>query len=343
MSQAAPDPRLTQLTAWLTSIAPGFAIDTASLAPASADASFRRYFRVRSTSASHASLIVMDAPPDKEDCAPFIRVADYLGTAGVSVPRVLCANTAEGFLLLTDLGSRTYLAELAGNRASELYGDAMTALVRIQGLEDQPWLPRYDAQRLGTEMDLFDHWYVTRHLGHTLDAAQSESLARIKQLLIKRNLGEAQVTVHRDYHSRNLMLLESGNPGILDFQDAVRGPISYDLVSLLRDAYIEWDEERVLDWAIRYWDKARAAQLGVPSDFAQFWHDFEWMGLQRHLKVLGIFARLYHRDGKAAYLADLPRVARYARGVAARYDALRPLMRLLDQLEGRATTVAYTF
>jgi aminoglycoside/choline kinase family phosphotransferase len=344
------DTRLEALRHWLANLAPRYDFDLESLAPASSDASFRRYFRVNAKAPAHGTAIIMDAPPDREDCAPFIRVAEYLAAGGVSVPRVESSALDQGFLLLSDLGSTTYLAALNPDNADRLYRDATAALIRIQLLPDVTWLPRYDRARLRAELELFPQWYVGRHLGRTLEPAQQQALHGVFDRLIERHQAELQVTVHRDYHSRNLMVQDiagrsgvAANPGVLDFQDAVRGPASYDLVSLLRDAYIEWPEERVLDWTVRFWEKARRAGVALPDDFGDFWIDFEYMGLQRHLKVLGIFARLHHRDGKDAYLKDLPLVRRYARSVAGRYKALAPLARLLDQLEGTVVSARYTF
>lgn len=310
-----------------------------SIATASADASFRRYFRV---GLEGRTLIVMDAPPEHEDCRPFIHVAGVFGAAGVHVPRVLVQDLEQGFLLLDDLGSTTYLAALEESSADRLYRDAVDALIRIQ-LGSRPGvLPDYDEALLMREMRLFPEWYVGKHLQAGLTSTQAAVLEETFRLIVDNVLAQGKVFVHRDYHSRNLMVAEP-NPGILDFQDAVYGAPSYDLVSLLKDAYISWEEERVLDWAIRYWEKAKKAGLPVAGDFAGFYRDFEWMGVQRHLKVLGIFARLYHRDGKAGYLQDMPLVMAYLRKACERYGALAPLLRLLDALEGRQEAAGYTF
>jgi aminoglycoside/choline kinase family phosphotransferase len=247
---------------------------------------------------------------------------------------VLRADLARGFLLLTDLGSRTYLAALDAASAPQLYSDAIDALIRWQCASREGELPPYDEALLARELQLFPDWYITRHLGATLAPAQARTLAAAFRVVLDNNLAQPRVFVHRDYHSRNLMVGDP-NPGVLDFQDAVMGPITYDLVSLLRDAYVAWDEERQIDWAARYWERARKAGLPVAADFADLWRDFEWMGVQRQLKVLGIFARLNHRDGKAGYLADMPRVMTYLRGACARYAALDPLLALLDSLEPR--------
>jgi hypothetical protein len=338
------DSRLLALERWLTAQFPGAGFE---LAPASADASFRRYFRARL--ADGRSFIAMDAPPEKEDCAPFVRVAALLRAAGVNAPQVLAQDLAQGFLLLTDLGRTTYLDALEAGRnaagasaaAAALFSDATDALVRWQIATRVGELPPYDEALLRREMALFPEWYVGRHLGAQLSPAQGAALEGVVGLLARSALAQPRVYVHRDYMPRNLMVCEP-NPGVLDFQDAVEGPVSYDMVSLARDAFISWDEEQVLDWTVRYWEKARKARLPVAADFADFWRDFEWMGLQRHLKVLGIFARLTYRDGKPKYAEDTPRFVAYARAVAERYAALNPLARLLDELEGRARRAAYT-
>lgn len=311
----------------------------ASITPASEDASFRRYFRIGYDA---GTLIAMDAPPPQENCAAFVHVAGLFGRAGVNVPRILAQDLERGFLLLTDFGPTTYLQALPAARADSMYRDALQALVRVQVASTAGALPEYDDALLRREMALFPDWYVSRHLGRAVDARQRELLERMFDIVIARNLAEPRVYVHRDYHSRNLMMTEP-NPGILDFQDAVLGPLSYDLVSLLKDAYIEWPEDRVLDWAIRYWEMARRTGLPVRADFAEFYRDFEWMGVQRHLKILGIFARLWHRDGKARYLDDMPLVLRYLERAASRYRELTPLARLLDELHGRAAQVVHTF
>ncbi|HEV2611766.1 MAG TPA: phosphotransferase [Noviherbaspirillum sp.] len=347
-SEHSPDPRLIQLKQWLSAL-PGNPVKVDSIRPASSDASFRRYFRVDADSAAQsdtdggATLIVMDAPPPQEDVRPFVHVAQLFGEAGVAVPRILAQDVDNGFLLLSDLGATTYLNELNHDTAHKLYLDAIGALVLIQAQSKPDVLPEYDRALLLRELMLFPDWYIGKHLGVTLNDKQTAELNKVFDALLANNLAQPQVYVHRDYHSRNLMVMQKGNPGILDFQDAVYGPITYDLVSLLRDAYIQWDEEMVLDWAIRYWELAKRAGLPVNSDIDAFYKDFEFMGVQRHLKVLGIFARLFHRDGKDAYLKDLPLVMEYTRKAAARYKELMPLVRLLDQLEEKAPQVGYTF
>ena len=302
-----------------------------TLAPASADASFRRYFRVTTNSGTR---IVMDAPPEHEDCRPFIHVAALLAGAGLNAPQILAQNLARGFLLLSDLGTITYMAALkeAPARADELFSDASDALVRWQLASAPDILPPYDAALLRRELDLFPVWYVERHLNLRLKDTQKNVIEETFALIMRSNLAQPSVYVHRDYMPRNLML-SSPNPGILDFQDAVYGPITYDVASLFKDAFISWEEARVLDWTIRYWEKARRAALPVDADFGTFYRDLEWMGLQRHLKILGIFARLFYRDGKSGYLEDTPRFVAYVRAVCQRYAALKPLLRLFDQLQ----------
>ena len=331
-----PIDRLGQLSNWVRD---RIGAQPEAIVPASEDASFRRYFRITHGA---ASLIAMDAPPPHENCAAFVHVAELFAQAGVNVPRILAQDLERGFLLLTDFGATTYLDALAGSEPDRLYRDALAALVRIQCASRPGVLPPYDDALLRRELALFPDWYVERHLGRVLEPAQRELLQRVFDAVVAHNLAEPRVYVHRDYHSRNLMLTEP-NPGILDFQDAVEGPLSYDLVSLLRDAYVEWPEAQALDWAVRYWEMARAAGLPVHSDFGEFYRDFEWMGVQRHLKVLGIFARLCHRDGKARYLGDLPLVLRYLERTARRYRELEPLARLLDELHGRETRVVHAF
>jgi N-acetylmuramate 1-kinase len=334
------DLRLNQLKEWLSTVSVVQVLPE-SFRPASSDASFRRYFRVDGLNGG--TFILMDAPPPHEDVRPFIHVAEVFGEAGVSAPKVLAQDVERGFLLLSDLGSTTYLNQLSHDSAHKLYLDAIDALVLIQVQSKPDVLPEYDRALLHRELMLFPDWYVGKHLGVTMTDKQTAVLNKVFEALLANNLAQPQVYVHRDYHSRNLMVMGQGNPGILDFQDAVYGPITYDLVSLLRDAYIQWDEEMVLDWVIRYWERARRAGLPVNPDIDAFYRDFEFMGLQRHLKVLGIFARLYHRDGKDAYLKDLPLVMHYTRKAAGRYNALAPLIRLLDELEQKAPSVGYTF
>ena len=318
--------RQKQLTEWLKSQFPD---DIFELAPASADASFRRYFR---TTFHDRSLVVMDAPPQHENCGPFLHIAKLFEEAGTHVPHVYAQDLEQGFLLLSDLGDTTYLQALNAGNARELYGAATDALIKIQLASRENELPPYDEALLLREMRLFPDWYIAKHLQVTLDEKQSAKLEEVFQRIIKNNLAQPRVYVHRDYHSRNLMVTEP-NPGILDFQDAVYGPITYDLASLFKDAYIRWEEQQIMDWLIRYWEKAREVGLPVHEDFGEFYRDYEWMGVQRHIKVLGIFARLCHRDGKEGYLKDMPLVMDYLRRACARYVDLKPLLNLLDILE----------
>ena len=326
------DSRLSSLRQWLGALAIPWQLDLDSLEPASADASFRRYFRIRSTKPNYPTLIVMDAPPDKESVEPFVRVARLFTQAQLNVPQILAENQPAGFLLLSDLGSTTYLDTLTPSNADKLYREAIVALVQLQLASQANILPDYNTELLQRELDLFPEWYLQRHLQMRLNSQQRDQLSACFNLLIKNNLAQSKVFVHRDYHSRNLMLSPNINPGILDFQDAVFGPITYDLTSLLRDAYIQWPEEQVIDWAIFYWESARAVGLEVSPDFGDFFRDFEWMGLQRHLKILGIFARLNYRDGKNGYLKDIPLVLNYVLKVANRYAEFKPITRLLEAL-----------
>ena len=330
--------RLAQLRSWLALRQPGRPF---SIQPASADASFRRYFRV--TFEDDATpLIVMDAPPAHEDCRPYLHVAEIFGAAGAHVPVVLDQDLEQGFLLLSDLGNTTYLDALTPDNAHDLYAEALGALIAIQRASRPGQLPEYDRALLLRELELFPVWYLGRHKGVQLSDSQANTLYAAFDAILAANLAEPQVYVHRDFHSRNLML-SAPNPGVLDFQDAVYGPITYDLASLFKDAYIRWDEEFTLDLLARYWEAARKLGLPVRADFGDFHRDYEWMGVQRHLKVLGIFARLYHRDGKDGYLKDLPLVMDYLRKACERYRELGPLLKLLDAVDGRERDVGYTF
>ena len=307
------------------------------LSPASTDASFRRYFRIEfSDQSTPKTLIVMDAPPEHEDCVSFLYVANIFSTANVHVPEILAKDLKQGFLLLSDLGSTTYLESIGGNSsiAGNLYHDAIDALIRIQSVSCTGELPDYDEKLLLKELNLFPDWYLVKHLKVALDTNQKEELSNCFTKIINNNLAQPRVYVHRDFHSRNLMVA-SPNPGIIDFQDAVYGPITYDLVSLFKDAYIYWDEEKILDWVIRYWEKARKIGLPVAGNFSDFYRDFEWMGVQRHIKVLGIFARLSCRDGKNNYLRDMPVVINYLKNTCDRYRELNFLLELLGELENK--------
>jgi aminoglycoside/choline kinase family phosphotransferase len=322
-----PDARREALQRWLQDALQGARF---TLAPASEDASFRRYFRA--VLDDGRSFVAMDAPPDKEDCRPFVRVAGMLREAQVNAPQVLAQDLAQGFLLLTDLGTQTYLQVIDAGYAPRLFADATDALLRWQLASRPGMLPAYDEALLRRELQLFPDWYIARHKGAALQAKQKEDLEGVSAALVRSALAQPCVYVHRDYMPRNLMVCEP-NPGVLDFQDAVYGPITYDMASLMRDAFVSWDEERVIDWTARYWEKAKRAGLPVDADFGEFWRAFEWMGLQRHLKVLGIFARIHYRDGKPKYLADTPRFVAYARTTAQRYRELAPLAKLLDALQ----------
>jgi aminoglycoside/choline kinase family phosphotransferase len=272
----------------------------------------------------------MDAPPQHEPLDSFIKVDLLLQDAGLNVPKILETSIAEGFLLLNDLGNKTYLAELNDKSADHLYQDATHTLVQMQLASKPNVLPNYDEALLQRELDLFPEWYLQKHLHIKLTELQNSQIKQAFELIIENNLAQEKVYVHRDYHSRNLMVTSINNPGVIDFQDAVYGPITYDASSLWRDAYIAWPEERVIDWVIQFWEEGRKAGLPMPNDFGQFYRDFEWMGLQRHLKVLGIFARLFHRDGKDGYLKDIPLVLEYAIATANRYIELKPLARILE-------------
>ena len=334
--------RLQQLNEWLSEVLKNTPYE---IEPASADASFRRYFRV---AVNDATYIAMDAPPPQEDCSPFVHAAEVLSQAGLNVPKIIAQDISNGFLLLSDLGNTTFLNALQSHNglevAADLYRDASQALIKMQLASKPGVFPEYNEALLMREMALFPEWYVAKHLQVTLTDVQQETMKKTFNLLNANILAQAKVYVHRDYHSRNLMVQnDSHDLGILDFQDAVYGPITYDLVSLLKDAYISWDEDQILDWAVRYWQSARKAGLPVPEDVADFYRDFEWMGAQRHIKVLGIFARLYHRDGKDGYLKDMPLVMDYLRRVCDRYIELKPMLRLLDQLAGVELKAGYTF
>jgi aminoglycoside/choline kinase family phosphotransferase len=316
------------------------------IAPASADASFRRYFRL--TLPDGSTRILMDAPPDKEDSQSFIKVAGLFAKADICAPRVEIADLDSGFLLLSDLGRVGYLAALQTEPrlADILMRPVLDVLVRWQQASRPDVLPPYDETLLRRELQLFPEWYVGRHLEHALTAEQQTVLENVFRLLLDAALAQPKVFVHRDFMPRNLMVVETAatlTPGVLDFQDAVYGPITYDVASLFRDAFISWDEEQELDWVVRYWEKARAAGLPVQADFGDFWQAYEWMGLQRHLKVLGIFCRLKYRDGKENYIVDLPRFVIYARKTASRYNALRPLLALFDTLENKKVEMGLTF
>ncbi len=358
MSNSPPTPvswadpaRRAAFEQWLAAIAARHGLDAEGLAPASADASFRRYLRLP---AAGGSRIVMDAPPPHEDTRPFVHVAGLLAAAGLHAPRVLEADVERGFLLLDDLGHEPYLAALqaaqaAGDaaRADRLMRDAIAALVTMQRHVVAAALPPFDEALLRRELELFPTWCVAREHGITWGEAEHTAWQRVCGLLVGSALAQPVVAVHADWMPRNLMVCGEpgapGNPGVLDFQDAVAGPLTYDIASLLRDAFISWPEEQEIDWAVRWWQAARQAGLPVADDFGECWRALEWMGLQRHLKVLGIFCRLKHRDGKAGYAADLPRFFGYATKVALRYRPLAPLLKLLEPMSERTVAAGYTF
>lgn len=344
------DPRIVLLQEWLST--PGTStlpLQLDSLRPASKDASFRRYFRLDLAADGgpdgdeSGSCIVMDAPPPQENVEKFVKLAALFSSCGLSVPAILAQDLQNGFLLLSDFGNTTYLHQLNADTAHQLYMDAIESLIVLQSHSRPGLLPEYDHAFLTRELQLFPEWFIDKHCQFKLSAQQQQDLEQVFARILASNLGQAQVFTHRDYHARNLMVLQRGNPGILDFQDAVYGPITYDIASLLRDAYVQWDEEMVLDWLIRYWEKAKRAGLPVNTDIDAFYREFEYMGLQRHLKILGIFCRLNYRDGKAHYLADLPQVMEYVRKTASRYTELKPLLRLLDLIENKQPQVGYTF
>ena len=321
--------RELQITEWLNNILKN---QEYTIKPASSDASFRRYFRIVS---SNQSYILMDAPPEKENSKPFVDIANVLFNAGLNVPKIHKADLKKGFLLLSDLGNKTYLDELNQQNASLLYRDAYLALIKIQKNADTQSLKPYNDSLLMKELSLFPDWYLKLHKSYQMNDSEKNILGLTFDLLIKNINSHTQVFVHRDFHSRNLIFCNGDlgeNPGILDFQDAVKGSIVYDLVSLFKDAYIVWKEEEIMDWLIRYWEKAKQNKLKVQDDFAEFYRDFEWMGVQRHLKVLGIFARLNYRDHKANYLSDLPAVENYLRRACERYKDLHPLLKLMNKL-----------
>ncbi|WP_425317469.1 phosphotransferase [Stutzerimonas chloritidismutans] len=329
------DQRLLDLSAWLEQQLPevfvrcGWGeVPAAQLTAASSDASFRRYFRWQG---GERSLIVMDAPPPQEDCRPFVKVAQMLDQAGVHVPQILASDLERGFLLLTDLGRQTYLDVINQSNAEQLFEDAVEALLKFQLHPVAQPMPAYDQALLRRELQLFPEWYVQRHLGHSFSEAQQAAWERICRQLIDSALAQPRVLVHRDYMPRNLMISEP-NPGVLDFQDAVLGPVSYDITSLFKDAFLSWPEAQVRAWLEGYWHKARAAGVSLPESLDEFLRASDLMGLQRHLKVIGIFARICHRDGKPRYLADVPRFFAYIEAVLARRPELGELQQLLAEL-----------
>jgi N-acetylmuramate 1-kinase len=342
-----PDPtRQLAFQRWLEDVAPRHGLDPATARLASADASFRRYIRV---DGHEGSRIVMDAPPEKEDCRPFIKVARLMADAGVHVPSVLEWDESLGFMLLDDLGTRTMIEAVDREHPSankDLYLRAIDELVAWQLASKPGVLPPYDETLLARELALFPDWYIAKHKGVAVEGKLRETLDAQFKLIVARDLRSPAVFVHRDFMPRNLMMPKHEREtrlGVLDFQDAVYGPITYDIASLMRDAFLSWDEEFVIDMTVRYWKRAQKAGLPVDDDFGEFYRAVEWMGLQRHLKVAGIFARLTLRDGKPKYLADTPRFIQYIRATASRYRELGPLAALVDEVEGTQAASGYAF
>ena len=345
--------RRAAFDAWLAPLVGPHQLLPDTLRPASADASFRRYLRI--DTATGASRIVMDAPPDKENCKPFVQVQGLMAAAGLNVPQILAFDEPTGFMLLSDLGHQTVIERLNPEKPQDAYAwyqQATDVLLQWQKASTPGVLPAYDEPLLRRELALFPDWYLAKHRAIALDDKQQATLGSAFDAIVAHNLAAPQVYVHRDFMTRNLMApLEAGAPlGVLDFQDAVYGPITYDIASLLRDAFISWEEEFVIDITVRYWEKARKAGLlgansasGWGDDFGEFYRAVEWMGLQRHLKVAGIFARLTLRDGKPKYLADAPRFIAYIRATANRYRQLGPLLKMLDQIEGTEPVVGFAY
>ncbi len=340
--------RETAFRLWLAAHAPAQGLQLESLRIASADASFRRYLRINTV--KDGTRIIMDAPPDKEDCKPFVKMAQLLKSAGLLAPEVLAWDEAQGFMLLTDLGAQTMMEQInpdAPQANLPRYMQAVDALLQLQTASRPDVLPPYDTALLQRELALFPDWYIAKHRAITLTPKQSETMASAFALILQRNLAAPSVYVHRDFMPRNLMASEPERLGVLDFQDAVYGPVTYDIASLMRDAFLTWDEDFVLDVTIRYWEKARKLGLmdfdGWANDFGAFYRAVEWMGLQRHLKVAGIFARLTLRDGKPKYLHDAPRFIHYIRTAANRYRELGPMLKVIDEIEGTENTTAWSF
>jgi aminoglycoside/choline kinase family phosphotransferase len=338
--------RAADFTRWLKNLEPSHDLLIATLRLASADASFRRYFRIDS---ARGSRIIMDAPPEKENSQPFVKVAELMQQAGIQAPEVLAWDESLGFMLLTDLGAQTMMQVI--NRDSTqanqaLYLQAVEVLIDWQLASRPDVLPPYDEALLRRELELFPDWYVAKHRDVAVEGELRRTLDVAFQQIIAQNLSWPSVYVHRDYMPRNLMVSDCATElrlGVLDFQDAVYGPITYDIASLMRDAFLSWDEDFCLDITIRYWEKARKAGLSVGDDFGEFYRGVEWMGLQRHLKVAGIFARLTLRDGKPKYLADTPRFITYIRATCGRYRELKPLLRLVEKIEGIELASGYAF
>ena len=341
--------RAASFRRWLVELEVPHGLLPASLRPASADASFRRYLRIDT---AQGSCIIMDAPPHAEDCRAFAHVASVMADAGINAPRVLAWDQANGFMLLSDLGSETMMQHLVQGQAQAnlgLYLQAVELLLDWQLASKPGVLPVYAEPQLLNEMELFPQWYMAQHRGVVVDASMRQTLDQSFQTIARESLAWPSVYVHQDFMPRNLMLrgVSAGSVpqplGVLDFQDAVYGPITYDIASLMRDAFVSWEEDFVLDVTVRYWERARAAGLPVGSDFGAFYRGVEWIGLQRHLRITGTFARLTLRDGKPQYLADTPRFIQYIRATAGRYRELRPLLRLVDKLEGVQDAPGYAF
>jgi aminoglycoside/choline kinase family phosphotransferase len=342
--------RETAFYVWLNLQVASHGVIPQTVRAASADASFRRYFRVDT---AHGSCIVMDAPPDKENCEPFVRIAKLMSDAGLYAPKILAWDEAQGFMLLDDIGSKTMMEVIDRDNPQAnhgLYMRAVDALIALQQSSRMGVLPPYDEALLKRELALFPDWYLTQHRQLQLEPSQRVMLEKTFATIVQRNLAAPNVYVHRDFMPRNLMMPHDpaeSRLGVLDFQDAVYGPVTYDIASLMRDAFLTWDEDFVLDITIRYWERAR--KLGLMdfedwhNDFGAFYRAVEWMGLQRHLKVAGIFARLTLRDGKPKYLADAPRFINYIRSTASRYSELTPLLRLIDKVEGTEPELSLAF
>ncbi|EPM51734.1 aminoglycoside phosphotransferase family protein [Pseudomonas syringae] len=335
------DIRLQSLKVWLDEQLPALfaaqnwgAVPPATLTAASSDASFRRYFRWEGGA---RTFIVMDAPPPQENCKPFVDIAHLLEKSGINVPKIYAEDLTQGFLLLNDLGRQTYLDVMDADNADGLFAEAIEALLAFQQLPMDTPLPSYNEALLRRELELFPEWYVKRHLGVEMDEAQLADWQQVSQLLINSALAQPNVLVHRDYMPRNLMISEP-NPGVLDFQDAVYGPVTYDVTCLFKDAFLSWPQERVSDWLRTYWDQARTLGIPVQEDFAAFERASDLMGVQRHLKVIGIFARICHRDGKPRYLADVPRFFAYIEAVLSKRPELAQLGQLLTSLQQPAET-----
>ncbi|NYT64663.1 phosphotransferase [Alcaligenaceae bacterium] len=354
-AQSSNEIRLHVLKSWLATVADAHALNISTLRTASSDASFRHYYRIDTSS---GTAIVMDAPPPHEDCGPFLHVTSLLQQGGLNVPEILAQDTKQGFLLLSDLGELSYYQAiqvgLSDSQLQLLYRNAITALVAMQQHAPSTGLPPYDSTRLLEELAVFPEWYAAHHCQSPLNEQDMATVQQAFTLLANDAAKQPQVLVHRDFHSPNLMVFgqldnakstptQTTGPALIDYQDALLGPITYDIASLIMDARTTWEEPQQLDWAIRYWEAARAANLPVHADFADFHQAYEWMSLQRNLRILGVFARLSHRDGKHNYLEHIPRVNAYARQVASRYGVLAPLRRVLDKLDNIQVTTGYTF